>query len=91
MLDFSRDICDLLQARASNGHAAFAIAEVMLAKTVAALRRDPRFTGITMFEFEPLFAAATKPSGRYSPKCTPASVLDDAEDGRSLHPGGIGC
>ena len=38
MLNFSRDICDLLQARASTGRNAFQIVETAFAKIIARLR-----------------------------------------------------
>jgi hypothetical protein len=56
MLNFSRDICDLLESRASSGRDAFAIVETTFAKIIAVLRRDPRFTNIPVFELELLLA-----------------------------------
>ena len=52
----ARDIIDLLQARASTGRNAFQIVETVFAKIIAKLRRDPRFDGISQFEFELLLA-----------------------------------
>jgi hypothetical protein len=59
MLNLSRDLRDLLQARASNGLKAFDIVEATFTAIITALLRDPRFTGsITRFELELLLANA---------------------------------
>jgi hypothetical protein len=50
------NIVDLLQARASTGRDAFRITERLFAKIIAKLRRDPRFAGVSQFEFELLLA-----------------------------------
>jgi hypothetical protein len=50
------DIIDLLQARASSGRDAFRIIDSLFAKIIATLRRDPRFDGVSQFEFELLLA-----------------------------------
>ena len=52
----ARDIIDLLQARASSGRAASQIVDNMFANVIAVLRHDPRFAGISQFEFELLLA-----------------------------------
>jgi hypothetical protein len=52
----ARDIIDLLQARASSGRAASQIIDNIFADVIAVLRRDPRFAGISQFEFELLLA-----------------------------------
>jgi hypothetical protein len=49
MLNLSRDICDLLEARASSGQAAFEIVDDMFAKVIVVLQR--RF-GIGYLETE---------------------------------------
>jgi hypothetical protein len=59
----AHDIIDLLQARASSGHAAFRIAESLLTKIMAALRRDSRFAGISQFEMELLLADVSNDAG----------------------------
>jgi hypothetical protein len=56
MINLSRDLCDLLQARASDGRKAFDIVEATFTKIITTLRRDPRFIDITAFEFELMFA-----------------------------------
>jgi hypothetical protein len=52
----ARDIVDLLQARASSGRQASRIVEAIFAKIVVRLRRDPRFAGVSPFEFDLLLA-----------------------------------
>ena len=52
----TRDICDLLEARANSGRKAFQYVEALFTKVAAALRRDPRFATITLFELELLLA-----------------------------------
>jgi hypothetical protein len=52
----ARDIIDLLQARASSGRNAFRIVETVFTDIIARLRRDPRFNGISQFDFELLLA-----------------------------------
>jgi hypothetical protein len=52
----TRDISDLLEARADNGHGASRYVEALFAKIIAALRRDPRFANITLLELELLLA-----------------------------------
>jgi hypothetical protein len=52
----ARDIIDLLQARASSGRKASRIVETVFTNIVAKLRRDPRFAGVSQFEFDLLFA-----------------------------------
>jgi hypothetical protein len=52
----ARNIVDLLQARASSGRQASQIVETMLANIVTSLRRDPRFAGVSRFEFDLLLA-----------------------------------
>ena len=52
----ARDIIDLLQARASSGRDASRIVESLIAKIITKLQRDPRFDGVSHFEFELLLA-----------------------------------
>jgi len=81
MLNFSRDICDLLQARASTGYDAFQIVETTFAKIIAALRRDPRFTNIPVFELELLLADPRGETERtLFAEMRDRVHLDDAED-----------
>jgi hypothetical protein len=63
MINFSRDICDLLQARASTGRNAFRIVESLIAEIIAKLRRDSRFAGISQFEMELLLADVSNDAG----------------------------
>jgi len=57
------DICDLLQARASTGRAAFQIVESLFEKIIAKLRRDSRFAGVSQFEMELLLADVSNDAG----------------------------
>jgi hypothetical protein len=52
MSSLTRDILDLLEARASSGRDAFRISENTFTKIITVLQRDPRFAGITRFELE---------------------------------------
>jgi hypothetical protein len=76
----ARDIIDLLQARASSGRDAFQIVEIVFAKAVAALRRDPRFNGVSQFEFELLLADVSNDAGKmlFAEMCD-RILLADAE------------
>jgi hypothetical protein len=60
MLNFNRDICDLLESRASSGRAAFVIVENLFAKIITILRRDSHFAGTSLFELELMFADARR-------------------------------
>ena len=77
----SREIIDLLEARASSGRAAFEIVQTVFVKIFAALRRDPRFAGISLLELELLIA---DPSRELEDTLFAALRdrvhLDDAED-----------
>jgi hypothetical protein len=64
MINLSRDICDLLQARASTGRNAFQIVKRLFEKIIAKLRRDPRFNGVSQFEFELLLADVSSEAER---------------------------
>jgi hypothetical protein len=81
MFNFSRDICDLLQARASTGHNAFEIVENTFAKIITILRRDPRFANISLFELELMFANVRSETEAVLFNEMHARVrLDEAED-----------
>jgi hypothetical protein len=81
MINFSRDICDLLEARASSGRNAFEIVETTFTKIIAALRRDPRFTNIPVFELELLLADSRGETERtLFAEMRDRIHLDDAED-----------
>jgi hypothetical protein len=76
----ARDIIDLLQARASSGRIAFRIVETMLANVIAALRRDPRFVGVSLFDFELLLADIKREAERtLFAELHDRIALDDAE------------
>lgn len=56
MLNLTKDLCDMLQARASSGGDADEVADTILIKIIRTLRHDPRFAEITRVEFELLLA-----------------------------------
>jgi hypothetical protein len=77
----TRDISDLLEARANNGHGASRYVEVLFAKIIAALRRDPRFATITLFELELLLADERNEAEKFLFNALRDRVqLDDAID-----------
>jgi hypothetical protein len=81
MLNYSREICDLLQGRASNGRKASVITDAMLAMLIANLRRDPRFATITDSEFDLLLAGTATEMERVLFAETSNHIhLDEAED-----------
>jgi hypothetical protein len=60
MLNLSRDLLDLLQARASDGRKAFALTDAVFTNIITALRRNPCFANLTTFKFELLLADARR-------------------------------
>jgi hypothetical protein len=77
----ARDICDLLQTRASSGRDASWIVETVFAKITAILRRDPRFATITRSEFEVLLADVSSETEKLLfSKMRDRIHIDDAED-----------
>ena len=81
MLNLTRDICDLLESRASSGRDAFAIAENMFAKVIAILRHDPRFASASLFELELMLAdVRSETEGLLFNEMRDRVHVDDAQD-----------
>jgi hypothetical protein len=75
----ARDIIDLLQARASSGRNAARIVETLFTNIVAKLQRDPRFNGVSQFEFELLLADVSNETEKMFAEMRDRVLLADAE------------
>jgi hypothetical protein len=85
MLNLSRDLRDLLEGRVSDGYVAYDIIDAAFAKLIAALRRDPRFATIPVFELELLLANLRGEIGReLFNEMTDRVHLDDATNAVDL-------
>jgi hypothetical protein len=58
MLTPARDLCDLLEANASDGHEAFWFVKTLIDRVISTLRRDSRLHAISSLELEYLLADA---------------------------------
>jgi hypothetical protein len=81
VLNLSRDICDLLESRASSGRSAFEYVKTLFTQIITTLRRDPRFAEMTLFELELLLANQPSEAEKILfSEMRDRVRLDDAED-----------